>query len=101
MENKKTTFEDCVLDDEKKGYITIVSFDGFHTFNFEEFVKQPVDGLLYDLNMNKSTLLTFLADENQQEALKYVNQYAAARVIRKLKEEVDELKSNRRTVEID
>lgn len=80
----RTTLADCVLEDEREGRITIAAFDGFHTFDFEAFMKQPVEGLLYDLNMDKATLLTMLGQENQQEAVEWVNRYAAMRVIERL-----------------
>lgn len=83
-ENVRTTLADCVLEDEREGRITIAAFDGFHTFDFEAFMKQPVEGLLYDLNMDKATLLTMLGQENQQEAVEWVNRYAAMRVIERL-----------------
>lgn len=93
MGNKKKTFEDCVLQDKKDGVVTIATLFGFEHYNLDEFVKQPVEGLLYDLNMDEATLLTFLSNDNQQEALGYVNQWAAAQVIKKLKEQVDNLKN--------
>lgn len=86
---KKTTFEDAALQDKKDGVITIVTPFGFEHYNIDEFVEQPTEGILYDLNMDEATLLTFLANENQQEALKYVNQYAAMRVIKALKEKIE------------
>lgn len=89
---KKTTFEDAALQDKKDGVITIVTPFGFEHYNIDEFIEQPTEGLLYDLNMDEATLLTFLANENQQEALKYVNQYAAMRVIKALKEKIEKWK---------
>lgn len=46
--------------------------------NLDEFVKQPADGILYDLNRSEEISLTFIADK------KWVNDFAVALVIRKL-----------------
>ena len=50
-----------------------------------DFIKQPADGILYDLNRNESTVLTFLPDP------KWINDFAVAQVIRALKKRIDEL----------
>jgi hypothetical protein len=48
--------------------------------DLDEFIKQPADGILYDLNRLEETALTFIDDP------KWVNDFAVALVIRKLKE---------------
>lgn len=87
---KHTTFADAVLDDEKNGNVTIATIDGFLTYKLDPFIDQPTDGLLYDLNINKATLLTMLGQKDQKEALLWVNRYAAMRVIERLKQQRDE-----------
>lgn len=78
------TLADCVREDEKNGLITIATIDGFQTCKFDDFFNQPLDGLLYDLNIDKATLLTMLSQDDQQEAAKWVNRYATMRVIKYL-----------------
>ena len=46
---------------------------------FKDFIKQPTDGMLYDLNRDEATVLTFLPDT------KWINDYAVVKVIRELK----------------
>lgn len=53
----------------------------------EEICNQPADGILYDLNRDEASILDF-ADENNPY---WVNNYAAAQVIRYLKGKVEEL----------
>lgn len=52
-----------------------------------KFIKQPIDGILYDLNRSEEVVLTFLPDP------KWVNDYAVAQVIRSLKSRIDELEA--------
>lgn len=85
---KKKTLADAALIDDRNGHVTIASFDGFHTYKLDKFIEQPTDGLLYDLNINKATVLTMLGQDDQREALLWVNRYAAMRVIERLKERV-------------
>lgn len=49
----------------------------------DDFVKQPADGMLYDLNRLEEISLTFLKDP------KWVNDFAVALVIRKLVKQRD------------
>ena len=53
--------------------------------NIKEFIKQPADGILYDLNRDEATILTFIEDP------KWVNDYAVCKVIRALKNRIKEL----------
>jgi len=52
--------------------------------NLDEFIRQPAEGMLYDLNRNKITVLHFITQGN----MKWVNNYAVALVIEKLREVV-------------
>lgn len=45
----------------------------------KEFIKQPIEGMLYDLNRNEVTVLTLIEDP------KWVNDYAVSKVIQELK----------------
>ena len=79
-------FKQLVLQEEKEGNVVIMTCDGPRLINLEEFIKQPTTGLLYDLNRDKATILTFI---NEKPA-KWVNDYAVGLVIAKLKEYNDE-----------
>jgi len=83
---KKTKFEDfknLVLQKEKKGKVVFMTIDGPMATDLEAFIKQPTEGLLYDLNRDRATVLTFIDDP------KWVNDYAVGLVIKKLKEYYD------------
>ena len=81
MEDIKTQ----ILEEYKKGNIVVATIDNLQCMPLEEFIKQPVDGMLYDLNRNETTVLTFIPDP------KWINDYAVAQVIRALKSRIDEL----------
>ena len=53
----------------------------------DEFVEQPAEGMLYDLNRLEEISTTFLSDP------KWVNDFAVALVIRKLVDQRDILRS--------
>ena len=72
--------KDKILKEYEKGNIVIATIEGLQVMKLSEFIKQPVDGLLYDLNRDEATILTFIDDP------KWVNDYAVCKVIRALKE---------------
>lgn len=67
-----------------KGNIVVATFEGLQSIPLKEFVKQPVDGMLYDLNRNEAVVLTFIKDP------KWINDYAVAKVIQELKRQLDD-----------
>jgi len=80
--NEKEKFKNLVLQKEKEGKIILSTFDGLIETDLEEFITQPVEGLLYDLNRDRATVMTFIDDP------KWVNDYAVSLVIAKLKEKI-------------
>jgi hypothetical protein len=74
-----------ILKEYKKGNIVIADFDGLRCMSLAEFIKQPAEGILYDLNRNEAVVLTFIPDP------KWINDYAVAKVIKELKNRIDEL----------
>lgn len=81
--------KDLILEEEKKGNIVINTAEGLMKVNLNELIKQPVDGLLYDLNRDECTVLTFIDNP------KWVNDYACAKVIRALKARIEELENSK------
>ena len=67
-----------VLNKRKEGKIVVMGIEGPMSMNIKEFIKQPVDGILYDLNRLEETALTFIDDP------KWVNDFAVALTIREL-----------------
>ena len=77
---KKEKFKKLILQKEKEGKIVFMTIDGPMVAGLEDFIKQPTEGLLYDLNRDRVTVLTFIDNE------KWVNDFAVGLVIGKLKE---------------
>lgn len=77
-----------ILAERDKGNLVFQALPGeFMSAPVGEFVKQPVDGMLYDLNRGEEIALTFI------DQPKWVNDFAVALVIRKLAEQRDQFAS--------
>lgn len=74
-----------ILAEYEKGNIVVASFEGLQVCKLEDFIKQPVDGMLYDLNRLESVVLTFLPDP------KWVNDYAVSKVLRAMQAKIEKL----------
>lgn len=82
----KDKLTDTILAARKNGEIVYWSLPGqLATVRLDDFVKQPADGMLYDLNRLEEISLSFLDNP------KWVNDFAVAQVIRKLVEQRDHL----------
>ena len=75
--------KDMILEEHKKGNIVVVGVEGLQGMPLIDFIKQPADGILYDLNRNEAVVLTFLPDP------KWINDYAVSMVIAELKKQLD------------
>ena len=75
-----------ILDNQKNNVITIMTIEGAKGCHIEDFLSQPYEGILYDLNRLPETL-------NIKDP-RWVNDMAAIYVIRKLKEFYDEHKDS-------
>lgn len=73
-----------------EGTIAVLTDDGLAEFNVKEFIEQPWEGILYDLNRDNATCLTLLQETGD---LVWINNYACAQVIRALKERIAELEA--------
>ena len=73
-----------ILKEYKKGNIVVAGV-GLQRIPIKEFIKQPVEGMLYDLNRDEATVLTFIDNP------KWVNNYAVSKVIVALKKRIKEL----------
>lgn len=83
MADKKESFRDLVLKKADEGKVVFMTLLGLMEADLEEFIEQPTEGLLYDLNRDRVTVLTFIDDP------KWVNDFAVGLVIAKLKEKID------------
>lgn len=82
---KKNSLKNKILEECKKGNIVVAGIDGLQGMPVKEFIKQPVEGMLYDLNRDAATILTFIDNS------KWVNDYAVMKVIIELKKRIKEL----------
>ena len=87
MDELKPCLKDLVLQERDKGNVVFMTFDGAMSANLEKFLEQPADGVLYDLNRDGATALTFLDDP------KWTNDFAVSLVIPKLMEQRDSLRA--------
>lgn len=79
------SIKELVLEEAKKGFLIIAGIEGLQKAELSKIVEQPVEGLLYDLNRDPITILTFINDP------KWVNDYACMQVIKFLHEKVNQL----------
>lgn len=79
--------KDKILEEYKKGNVVIANIEGLGVAKLADLIQQPTEGILYDLNRDEMTILTFLPDR------KWVNDYASTQVIRELKKYIHELES--------
>jgi hypothetical protein len=79
METKeKEMFEsirDKVLAEWDKGNLVYADIDGLRSIKFEEFIKQPLEGMLYDVNRCLPVILTYIDDP------KWVNDFALTKLL--------------------
>ena len=76
-----------ILSEYDNGFVVITTCDGLRSIKLDEFIEQPVDGILYDLNRDEATVLTFV------EVAKWVDDYAVCKTIRALKSRIDILEN--------
>lgn len=83
MKKEYKNIEKIILDEYKKGNIVFMTVEGLQACSIDEFIKQPADGILYDLNRGEEVIRTYINNP------KWVNDFAVAKVIRKLKEKLE------------
>ena len=74
----------------KQGGIFFMACDGIHTMNMDDFISQPADGILYDLNRDEAT--TKILAKDGTIGMRWINDLAVAYVIKALKCELDKYK---------
>lgn len=80
------SIKDEIFEEYGKGNIVINGLEGLQIMPIDKFIEQPTDGMLYDLNRGEEVVLSFV---NEHE--KWINDYAVAKVIRRLKNRIAEL----------
>ena len=69
------SIRDKVLSEWGKGNLVYADIEGLKSIKFEEFIKQPLEGMLYDINRNTATILTFIDEP------KWVNDFALTKLL--------------------
>jgi predicted amidohydrolase len=85
MEAPESNFKetlDLIRKAEKEGKIVLMTEMGLMGVSMEKFCQQDADNILYDLNRDEATTLTL----GNEGLVRWVNDYAVAKVIRYLKE---------------
>lgn len=78
------SIKEKVLSEYAKGNIVVATFEGLQAMPIKDFIEQPTEGILYDLNRLEAVVLTFIHDP------KWINDYAVAKVIQLLKSKLSE-----------
>jgi hypothetical protein len=86
MSKPKESLADLLLRKEKEGKVVFHTIDGLMEAELDKFIQQPTEGLLYDLNRDRVTCIHWLDGD---EANYWINNFAVALVIGKLKEYYD------------
>lgn len=92
MSDKDITQE--LIDNYKDGKVVLMTIEGAVSCDMEKFLEQPVDGILYDLNRDEVTALSCAKTD-----VKWINDFAVAKVIRKLFEQRASLRTRVETLE--
>lgn len=85
MSDEKT--KEYILKKRSEGVVCFITFDGMYGAKADEFIKQPAEGILYDLNRDIATTLTIMPEK------RWINDLAVAVTIIALKKRIDELES--------
>ena len=84
---EQESLRDKILAERDKGNLVYAHLEGYSVVKVEDFVKQPAEGMLYDLNRGEEVSLSFITEK------KWVNDFAVALTIRKLVEQRDAARS--------
>ena len=87
---KKKKYSELVIEEREKGNVVFLALDEIISMPVRDIVAQPVDGLLWDLNRDEATALTFMDREGM---VHWVNNFAVALVIRELKAQLSRLEA--------
>ena len=68
-----------------EGKVCFMTFEGLYSANVDEWIKQPAEGILYDLNRGIETTLTIMPEK------RWINDIAVAVTITALKKRIAEL----------
>lgn len=88
MEN--TEILNKILELEKENEIVFMTESGLMTSSIEKIIKQPIEGLLYDLNRDKTSLMTMV----NSKSLRWVNDMALVNVLKYVLDKLNDSNSD-------
>lgn len=71
----------------QEGKVMFENIEGLVSASLDEFIKQPAESMLYDLNRDMATCMAFIDKPT------WINNYACCVVIKALKKRIEELES--------
>lgn len=77
---------DKILENQTNGKVSIMTIEGLMIADINKFCKQGIEGILYDLNRDKASLMTLARDSKN---VRWVNDLASAYVIEYLLKELE------------
>lgn len=95
-EKQKKKWSEIVLEERDKGNVVFLCVDEVMVAPVKEIIKQPAEGLLWDLNRDGATALSFMDEEGM---IHWVNNFAVSLVIKELKRQLDEALVENATLE--
>jgi hypothetical protein len=81
---KENEIKELIFKEYDNGNIIISGIEGLQAMPMKDFLEQPTEGMLYDLNRLEIVSLTLMKDP------KWINDFAVAKVIRALKSQLQE-----------
>lgn len=69
------SIRDKVLSEWDKGNLVYADFDGLKSIKFEDFIKQSLEGMLYDINRCLPVIMTYIDEP------KWVNDFALTKLL--------------------
>jgi len=94
MEQKELeSIRDKVLAEWDKGNLVYADIEDLKSVKLEEFIKQPLEGMLYDINRNDATILTYIDDP------KWVNDFALTKLLEYYYNKCNSLKEENKFLE--
>lgn len=77
-----------------EGKLVLSTIEGFVTVSVSDFIVQPTEGILYDLNRGHETTNALIrSDSNTLPKIRLINDYAVGEVITALKNRIYELEN--------
>ena len=77
-----------ILQAKEEGKVLFMTIEGLAEAKLDDLLDQPVESLLYDLNRDSETLVSRIAKGD----VKSINDYALTLVVKRLYEELDQLR---------